>query len=62
MQIKKAELKKMYETTKTVDLAKKIGVSVPTLIRILKQAGIETKGSGNRQATGRKAKKVTIVD
>lgn len=49
--ISKSELENLYKTTRTIDLARMLGVSVVTLIRILKENGIEIKtiGHGVRQ-------------
>lgn len=40
------ELETLYRTTKTVDLARRFNVSVSTLVKILKQHGIEMKKPG----------------
>lgn len=58
MQLKKSELKEMYEKNSLKDVAKKLGVSIPTLYRLLEEAGIEKKGSKGLQ----NAKKIKIVD
>ena len=49
--ISKEELEKLYRTTRTTDLARMFGVSVVTLIRIIKENGIKIKtiGHGVRQ-------------
>ena len=57
--IKKSELKKMYLSMSNKDLCEKLGVTLPTLMKYLKLAGIKKKGSGNR--TNTKAK-IKIID
>lgn len=49
--ISKEELEKLYNTTKTTDLAKMLRISVVTLLRIIKESGIKVKtiGHGVRQ-------------
>ena len=47
--MKKDELKKLYETMSNKDLAKKLGISEPTLTRHVKDAGILLKGKGRRK-------------
>lgn len=46
--IKKSELEKKYYSMKTVDIAKDLDISVPTLICYLKKVGIKLKGKGKR--------------
>jgi transposase len=46
IRISKEELKRLYNTTRTSDLAKTFGVSVATLVRIIKENGIEIKKTG----------------
>lgn len=41
-----AELEKVYRQNSLENAAKKLGISVPTLLRRVKAAGIEMKGSG----------------
>ena len=41
------ELEKLYKTTKTKVLAKRLKVSVATLVKILKQHGIQMKTQAN---------------
>lgn len=46
MKISKEELENLYRTKRTADVAKELGVSVPTLIRYLKANGIAMKSPG----------------
>jgi Mn-dependent DtxR family transcriptional regulator len=57
MEITRTELKRLYNTMRTNDLAKKLNISKPTLIKYLKEAGIKLKGKGNKEP---KPKKLTI--
>jgi hypothetical protein len=52
IEITKAKLKKLYYKHKTKVLAKALKISVPTLIKLLKANGIETKKKGNRTKKG----------
>lgn len=49
--ISKEELENLYRTTRTVDLARMLGISIVTLLRIIKESGIKIKtiGHGVRQ-------------
>lgn len=47
--ITKKELQEKYNKMKNADLAKELGISEPTLRKLLKQAGIKMKGSGNHK-------------
>lgn len=47
MEITKKELEEMYRKNKTLDVAKKLNVSCPTLIRYLKENGIPLKKRGD---------------
>lgn len=47
MEITKENLEKMYNSMRNEELCKELDVSYPTLMRILDDAGIERKGSGN---------------
>lgn len=49
MQITKEQLKEKYKTMKTNELAKELGISVPTLTATLKRCGIKLKGKGNKK-------------
>jgi len=49
MEITKKELQEIYYNNTNEKAAKKLKVSVPTLIKYLKQAGIPFKGNGKRQ-------------
>ena len=57
-QISKEELKTMYKSMTNKEIAKKLGISEPTLLSALKRYGIKTKGKGNRK----KKQKLVIVD
>ena len=46
MTIKKDELETLYTTMTNKEAAEKIGCSVPTLLKLVKSAGIENKGRG----------------
>lgn len=50
MKIRKKELEEKYRKMNSKDLAKELGVTFPTLLNYLKEAGIELKGKGNRKA------------
>lgn len=45
--ISKKELEKMYRTNKTKDVARCFGCSIVTLLRVLKENGIELKKVGH---------------
>ena len=47
VEITKEELQKMYNSMSNRDLMKELDVSMPTLMRIIDDAGIERKGMGN---------------
>ena len=47
MTLSKEELQKKYLNMSNRDLAVELNVSVPTLMSIIDDAGIERKGSGN---------------
>lgn len=59
MNIKKQELQKMYEKMTNKQVCLQLGITIPTLMKYLKLAGIEKKGSGNRTNTRAKIK---IID
>ena len=46
MKIRKDELEDIYNSMTNKEAAKKIGCSVPTLLKLVKNAGIESKGRG----------------
>ena len=48
------ELKRLYFTTKTSDLAKRLNVCVATLVKILKEHGVEMKRPGGKGIRKRK--------
>lgn len=52
------ELEHLYRTTRTTDLAKRFGVSVATLVKILKQHNIEIKTPG----WGVRARKLVVEE
>lgn len=58
MQISKAEIEQKYNSMRTQDLAKELGVSLCTLVNTLKKAGIPLKG--NRKKVFSK-KKLEII-
>lgn len=47
MEITRAELERMYNSMSNKDLMNELDVSMPTLMRIIDDAGIERKGPGN---------------
>lgn len=57
MELTKQQLQKMYETMSNKALAKKLGVTEPTLTATIKRLGIKPKGSGNRN----KKSKIKII-
>ena len=46
--IKKEKLEKMYRSMSNTELCKKLGISYPTMLKLIDEAGIQKKGSGNR--------------
>lgn len=48
------ELESLYRTMKTVDLAKKFNISATTLVKILKEHGVEMKKPGGQGIRERK--------
>lgn len=52
------ELEELYRTTKTRVLAKRFGVSVATLVKIIKQNGIKVKTQGD----GVRFRKLVVED
>ena len=50
MRISKKELEEKYNNMNSKELAKELGVTFPTLLNYLKEAGIKLKGKGNRKA------------
>ncbi len=57
--INKSELEEYYKTMSNKDLADKLGISIVTLIKILKASGIELKGKGGGLAG---QPKIQVVD
>lgn len=51
MEITVAELKELYENNSNDFVCKKLGISLPTLLRYLKEAGIPLKGKGGGMAS-----------
>ncbi len=47
MKLTKEELENRYRKTKNKELAEELGISVMTLLKLIDNAGIERKGSGN---------------
>lgn len=47
MKMSKEELEKKYNNTRNTELAAELNISVPTLMNIIDNAGIDRKGSGN---------------
>lgn len=48
IKISKSELAQLYYSLPNKEVCKQLGVSNNTLMSYLKEAGIKTKGSGNR--------------
>lgn len=53
--ITKEKLENMYKTLSNEEVCKRLGISVPTLIRLLKDNDIELKGASGR------IRKVTVI-
>lgn len=53
--ITKERLENMYKTLPNKEVCEKLGISPPTLIRILKANGIELKGAAGR------VKKIRVI-
>ena len=47
MTLSKEELERKYKNTRNTELAAELNITVPTLMNIIDEAGIERKGSGN---------------
>lgn len=47
MTLSKGDLENKYQNMSNEDLAEELKVSVPTLLKIIDDAGINRKGSGN---------------
>lgn len=47
MTLSKEELKKKYLSMHNEDLAAELNISMPTLLKLIDDAGIDRKGSGN---------------
>lgn len=48
MKITKQKLEKLYKENLSKDVCKQLNISSPTLRRLLRNNGIDLKGSGNR--------------
>lgn len=48
MEITKEELQKIYLEKTNKEICKKLGITMPTLVSMLKKSNIELKGAGNR--------------
>lgn len=59
VEITKQELENRYRTTKSTQLAKELGISIPTLMRYLKAYGIAVKKQGDGWAVRGKKVKIT---
>jgi hypothetical protein len=46
--ISKEKLSELYQSMKSQDLCLKLKISQPTLVKLIKKAGIQLKGKGNR--------------
>lgn len=58
MKLTKKKLKELYENNTNKDLCKMLNITNPTLVKYIKDAGIERKGMGNRSLKGKT--KITI--
>ena len=47
MDISKEDLQYLYDHNKNEDVAKMLKISIPTLLKLLRDSGINMKGSGN---------------
>ena len=47
MTLSREDLEKKYQNMSNEDLADELKVSIPTLLKIIDDAGIDRKGSGN---------------
>ena len=54
MQITREELENRYRSTRNEVLAEELGVSVSTLLRLIKKSGIKLKGTGNHYQSSSK--------
>lgn len=59
MTIKKEDLERLYGSMSNKDLAEKLGVSIVTLLKYLKDSGIELKGKGGGLAG---KTKIQVID
>ena len=57
VKIQKEELEQKYRSMRNEDLAEELGISLPTLFRLIDKAGIPRKGTGNSY----KHKKIEVV-
>ena len=48
MEISKKYLELKYNSMSNDDLCKELGISYPTLMKLIDEAGIQRKGSGNK--------------
>jgi len=48
MEISKKDLELKYNSMSNDDLCKELGISYPTLMKLIDEAGIRRKGSGNK--------------
>lgn len=49
MEITKESLKSLYHGKTNKEAAKELGISVPTLLKMVKEAGIKKKGQGSHE-------------
>lgn len=61
LKITKEELEKLYLTRKNSDICRILGISLPTLLKYIKNSGIKPKGKGNRD-NFRKCGKILVVE
>lgn len=58
MDISKEDLQYLYDHNKNEDVAKMFSISIPTLLKLLRDSGVKMKGSGNAHYRN----KVKVVD
>lgn len=60
MEIKKGELRELYENNSNEFVCEKLNISLPTLLRYLEAAGIPLKGKGGGMVSSER--KIKVVD
>ena len=57
MKITKEKLEELYRSNLNKKICEKLGITMPTLIKLLRNNFIKLKGSGNRE----KRSKITVI-